>query len=85
MTPGENEPYYKATKGSFFSKGAFILRKLLKHDGAKFVEVMADLYHDAVPDPQDITRFEWETILRYLGASPDEIKDVQLRMGRVWR
>lgn len=42
------------------------------------------MYRDAVPDPQDITKFEWEIILRYLGASPEEIKDVQTRIGRVW-
>jgi len=26
-----------------------------------------------------------EVILGYLGASDEEVKDVQLRMGRVWR
>jgi hypothetical protein len=67
------------------TKGAFILRKLLKHDGAKFVEVMADLYRDDTPDPQDITKFECQTILRYMGASEEGIKDVQGRMGRQWR
>jgi hypothetical protein len=35
--------------------------------------------------PMDISKFEWEVILRYLGATPEEIPDVQLRMGRVWR
>ena len=43
---------------------------------------MADLYHDDAPDPQDIGTFEWQIILAYMGASPEEIKDVQLRMGR---
>jgi hypothetical protein len=57
----------------------------MKHDGAKFVEVMADLYRDDVPDPQDIAKFEWQTILAYMGASAEEIADVQKRMGRVWR
>ena len=80
-----DEPYYMAAKGSFSTKGAFILRKLLRHDGARFVEVMADLYRDDAPDPQDITKFEWQTILAYMGASPEEIADVQKRMGRVWR
>ncbi len=28
---------------------------------------------------------EWELSCAFLGASPEEIKDVQLRMGRVWR
>jgi hypothetical protein len=69
LDPWWDEPYYKAAKGSFSSKGAFILRKLLKHDGAKFVEVMADLYRDDAPDPQDITKFEWEAILRYMGPA----------------
>jgi hypothetical protein len=32
-----------------------------------------------------LTRFEWEVILRYLGASAEEIADVQAPMGRVWR
>jgi len=32
-----------------------------------------------------MTKFEWEAILRFMGAHPDESKDVQLRMGRVWR
>jgi hypothetical protein len=54
---GANTPNW--AKDSLSSKGAFILRKLLKHDGAKFVEVMADLYRAAAPDPQDITKFEW--------------------------
>jgi hypothetical protein len=36
-------------------------------------------------DPQDITKFEWQTILAYMGANPEEIKDVQMRMGRPWR
>lgn len=47
--------------------------------------MLTDVYRDAVPDPADMTRFEWEVILRFMGAHPDEIKDVQLRMGRVWR
>jgi len=85
LDPWWDEPYYKAAKETFSQRGAFILRKLLKHDGAKFVEVMADLYRDDAPDPQDITKFEWQTILAYMGASEDEIKDVQVRMGRVWR
>ncbi len=34
---------------------------------------------------QDITKHEWNVILSHLGASDEEIKDVQKRMGRVWR
>jgi hypothetical protein len=37
------------------------------------------------PDPQDIGTFEWQTILAFMGASEEEINDVQMRMGRVWR
>jgi len=76
-----DEPDYK-TRNTFHLRGLFILRKLLKHDGAKFAEVMADLYHDDAPDPQDIGTFEWQIILAYMGASPEEIKDIQQRMGR---
>ena len=47
--------------------------------------MLADAYRDEVPDPIEITKFEWQTILAFTGASPEEIKDVQMRMGRVWR
>ena len=70
---------------TFSLKGAFILRKLKEHDAVKLKTVLDDLYRTQEKAPQDITRFEWETILRYMGASPEEIKDVQMRMGRVWR
>ena len=77
-----DEPYYKAAKGSLSTKGAFILRKLMKHDGSRFVEVMADLYRDDAPDPQDITKLEWQTILAYMGASPEKIADGNPRTNR---
>jgi hypothetical protein len=80
-----DEPAYHAARGSLSTKGTFILRKLSEHDPAKLKDVLANVYRDAVPDPADMTRFEWEVILRFMGAHPDEIKDVQLRMGRVWR
>ena len=47
-----------------------ILGKLHAHDGAKLKDVLADVYRDAVPDPTDITKFEWQTILAYLGGGP---------------
>jgi len=80
-----DEPAYQAARGSFSTKGTFILRKLSEHDAAKLTDVLADVYRDAMPDPMDMTRFEWEVILRFMGASPAEIEDVQRRMGRVWR
>jgi hypothetical protein len=30
-------------------------------------------------------RLEWETILRFMGASADEITDARLRIGPMWR
>jgi hypothetical protein len=47
--------------------------------------VLSDLYRADQPHPQDIGQFEWQIILAYMGASDEEIKDVQKRMGRVWR
>jgi hypothetical protein len=66
-------------------RGLFILRKLREHDSTKFHDVMTDLYRDDQPEPEDIGTFEWRTILAFMGASPDEIADVQKRMVRVWR
>lgn len=80
-----DDPAYKAAAGTFSERGAFILGKLKAHDAAKLTDVLSDLYRDAVPDPMDISRFEWEVILRYIGAGAEEIADVQKRMGRVWR
>jgi hypothetical protein len=79
-----DEPEYK--RGNTLRlRGLFILSKLREHDPAKFHDVMTDLYRDDQPDPQDIGKFEWQTILAYMGASDQEIKDVQMRMGRPWR
>jgi hypothetical protein len=79
-----DEPDYKPCN-TFHLRGLFILRKLREHDPAKLQDVLADLYRDDVPDPQDIGKFEWQTILAYMGASDEEIRDVQKRMGRVRR
>ena len=75
-TPGGTSPAYKAAQGTFTERGTFILAKLEAHDAAKLNDVLADVYRDDVPDPMDMTRFEWEVILRFMGAHPDEIKDV---------
>jgi len=77
-----DEPEYKAAQGSFSERGTFILNKLAQHDAGKLSTVIADLYRDEPPDPMDITKVEWHTILAFMGASEEEIKDVQLRMGR---
>lgn len=76
-----DEPAYKAAMGTFSERGAFILAKLQAHDAAKLKDALGDLYRGELPDPTDITKFEWQTILAYMGASQDEITDVQTRMG----
>jgi hypothetical protein len=79
------EPAYEAAQGTFSERGTFILAKLQQHDAAKLKDVMLDLYRDARPDPMDITKFQWQTILAFMGASEEEIKGVQMGIGRVWR
>jgi hypothetical protein len=80
-----DEPEYKEASVTFRLRGLFIFDKLKQHDAVRFADVMTDLYRDDQPDPQDIGTFEWQTILAFMGASEEEIKDVQMRMGRVWR
>jgi hypothetical protein len=85
-----DEPAYKAAKGSLSSKGAFILRKLMKHDGAEFVEIMADLYRDDAPDPQDITRYlraSWFVPLvatAGCAASGRSVRRASYSLGTLW-
>ncbi len=79
-----NEPDYKPCN-TFRLRGLFILRKLREHDPARLQDVLADLYRDDQPEPEDMGTFEWQTILAFMGAGEEEIKDAQLRMGRVRR
>jgi hypothetical protein len=81
LDPWWDEPDYKAAQGTFTERGAFVLRKLREHDPARLGDVLSDLYRDAVPDPMDITKLQWQTILAFMGAGEEEIRDVQLRMG----
>jgi hypothetical protein len=76
-----DEPGYKRCD-SFSRRGAFILHKLLKCDPAKFVYIMSNLYRAEAKDPQDITPHEWQTLLKHMGGTDEEIRDVQMRMGR---
>ena len=76
-----DEPAYKRCD-SFSRRGAFVLHKLLKCDPAKFVYIMSNLYRAEAKDPQDITLHEWQIILKHMGATEAEIRDVQMRMGR---
>jgi hypothetical protein len=79
-----DEPEYKRCD-TFTLRGGFILNKLLQRHPARLIYVMANLYGADKKDPQDITKAEWKVILKSVGASPEEIMDVQMRMGRVWR
>jgi hypothetical protein len=65
-----DEPDYEANAHiSFSRRGSFILRKLREHDFVRFKTVMDDLSRDEPPDPMDISKFEWQTILAYLGQA----------------
>jgi hypothetical protein len=76
-----DEPEYKVC-GTFQTRGYFVLRKLHQLDAAKLNTVTVGLYRDQEKEPHDISKVEWKAILEYMGASPEEIKDVQVRMGR---
>jgi len=45
-------------------------------DPAKFVYIMGDLYRAEAKNPQEIIPHEWQTILAYMGATEEEIKNV---------
>ena len=62
-----DEPAYKAAQGTFTERGTFILAKLRAHDAAKLQDVLADVYRADLPDPADMTKFEWEVILCFMG------------------
>lgn len=62
-----DEPAYKAAQGTFSERDAFILA----HDHAAARLVLADVYRNGPPDPSDITRFESETTLRFMGADAE--------------
>ncbi len=48
-----NEPDYKSCN-TFRLRGLFILRKLREHDPVRLRDVLADLYRDDQPGPEDI-------------------------------
>jgi hypothetical protein len=58
-----NNPAYK-TCNTFHLRGLFIFDKLKQHDAARFAELLSALNRDDQPDPQDIGKFEWQTIWR---------------------
>lgn len=65
LDPWWDEPAYRSATATFSERGTFILRKLSEHDPIRFKTVMDDLYRDEPPDPVDITKFQWHTILAY--------------------
>ena len=76
-----SEPEYKVC-GTFRTRGYFILRKLHELEPARLNTVMTTLYHEQEKEPQDITKSDWKVILEHMGASPEEIKNVQVKMGK---
>ena len=76
-----NEPDYRHCYTANL-RGEFILSKLLQRDAPRLHALMASLYADGEPLPENISAAEWATILTAMGASPDEIAEVQARMGR---
>src|SRR5260370_25332360 len=76
-----NGPAYKQCDG-FSRRGVFILTHLLQRDPIKFVYVMDNLYRAASIDAGEITGSQWKIILKHMGATDEEIRDVQMRMRR---
>jgi hypothetical protein len=76
-----DEPHYRHCYTANL-RGEFILAKLLQRDPPKLRALMASLYADGEPLPENLSAAEWATILTAMGASPDEIAEVQARMGR---
>ncbi len=76
-----DEPHYKQCY-TMNLRGEFILTKLRQRDPPKLRAVMAALYRHTEPMPESIAAVEWHTILAAMGASLEEIADVQARMGR---
>ena len=74
-------PEYKVC-GTFKTRGYFILGKLHELDSARLLTAMANLYREQGKEPQDITKVEWKVILEHMGASLEEIRDVQVKMGK---
>lgn len=75
------EPEYRVC-GTFPNSWLFILRNLHVLDPARFLTVTAKLSHEQETEPQDIVKIEWKVILEPMGASQEEIKGVEVKMGK---
>jgi hypothetical protein len=78
---------YKACGASMECRGRFILGKLFDRDTRSLQVAWLAAFGTRVLGPPEIrtaaiTKSQWQVILSHMGASPDEIADVQTRMSR---
>ena len=78
---------YKACGASMECRGRFILGKLFDRDTRMLQVAWLAAFGTRVLGPPEIrtaeiTKSQWQVILSHMGASPDEIADVQTRMSR---
>lgn len=79
---------YKACGASMECRGRFILGKLFDRNTRMLTAAWLAVFGTRVLGPpeirtDEITKAQWQMILSHMGASPDEIADVQTRMGRI--
>lgn len=79
---------YKACGASMECRGRFILGKLFDRDTRMLKVAWLAAFGTRVLGPPEIrtaeiTKSQWQVLLSHMGASPDEIVDVQTRMSRV--
>jgi len=79
---------YKACGASMECRGRFILGKLFDRDTRMLKVAWLAAFGTRVLGPPEIrtaeiTKSQWQVLLSHIGASPDEIADVQTRMSRV--
>ena len=79
---------YKACGASMECRGRFILGKLFDRDTRMLKVAWLAAFGTRVLGPPEIrtaeiTKSQWQVLLSHMGASPEEIADVQTRMSRV--
>ena len=77
----------KACGASMECRGRFILGKLFDRDTRMLKVAWLAAFGTRVLGPPEIrtaeiTKSQWQVLLSHMGASPDEIADVQARMSR---
>jgi hypothetical protein len=78
---------YKACGASMECRGRFILGKLFDRDTRMLKVAWLAAFGTRVLGPPEIrtaeiTKSQWQVLLSHMGASPEEIADVQTRMSR---